>query len=100
MGIGATARQANYISAVPFICGIIGILVFGHWADKHPDRRRQLLILALSISALGLAAAGLVGANMISVVLLGLAAVGIYGVKGPFWPLPSSRLRPLASIFA
>lgn len=97
VGLGATPAEANYISAVPFVCGVGGVLAFGYLADSFPACRRHLLIVALLMSAFGLGAAGFVGPTSVSIALIGVAAVGIYGVKGPFWPMPSLFLTGTAA---
>ena len=97
VGLGATATEANYVSAVPFVCGIGGVLAFGYLADRFPARRRQFLVVTLLMSAFGLGAAGLVGATPVSIALIGVASIGIYGAKGPFWPMPSLFLTGTAA---
>ena len=40
---------------------------------------------------------GIVGPTFVSIALIGVAAIGIYGVKGPFWPMPSLFLTGTAA---
>jgi MFS transporter, ACS family, tartrate transporter len=96
-GMGATDIQANSISAIPFVVGIAGVIVFGWLADHMRSRRKQLLVITLVISALGLAGAGAIGPSYAAIVLIALATFGIYGLKGPFWPLPSMFLTGTAA---
>jgi MFS family permease len=91
-GMGASAAEANLISALPFLAGIAGVLLFGWLADHVGRHRKALLLLALIVSAVGLAGAGFIGASYAAVGLVALANFGIYGVKAPFWPLPSMFL--------
>src|SRR5580698_1074753 len=44
-GMGATDVQANSISAIPFVVGIAGVIVFGWLADHMRSRRKQLLVI-------------------------------------------------------
>lgn len=96
-GMGATDVQANTISAFPFVFGILGVVVFGWLADRMQANRKNLVVAALVISAAGLAGAGLLGPSYTAVVLIALANFGIYGLKGPFWPLPSMFLTGTAA---
>jgi len=96
-GMGASDVQANSISAIPFAVGVVGVIVFGWLADRMRSRRKQLLVTTLVISALGLAGAGLIGPSYTAVALIALATFGIYGLKGPFWPLPSMFLTGTAA---
>ena len=110
--MGATVRQANYISAIPYVAGVVGILLFGILSDRFKQNRQFILICTLIISGVGLAGAGLINASVwttglfgagplaisyASIVLVALAAIGIYGTKAPFWPLPSMFLTGSAA---
>jgi ACS family tartrate transporter-like MFS transporter len=96
-GMGATDVQANTISAIPFVFGILGVVVFGWLADRVQAHRRVLVAVTLVISTVGLAGAGLLGAAYAAVALIAFANFGIYGLKGPFWPLPSMFLTGTAA---
>jgi MFS family permease len=95
--MGASDVQANTISAVPFAFGILGVMLFGWLADRVQAHRRALVVATLVISAAGLAGAGLLGPSYAAVALIALANFGIYGLKGPFWPLPSMFLTGTAA---
>jgi len=96
-GMGASDVQANTISAIPFLFGIAGVVVFGWLADRVQARRQALVVVTLAISAIGLAGAGWLGPSYTAVALIALASFGIYGLKGPFWPLPSMFLTGTAA---
>jgi len=96
-GMGASDVQANTISAIPFVFGIVGVLVFGWLADRTPAQRKALVIVTLVVAAMGLTGAGLLGPSYAAVALIALANFGIYGLKGPFWPLPSMFLTGTAA---
>ena len=96
-GMGASDVEANTISAIPFVFGIVGVVVFGWLADRTQGLRRMLVVATLVISALGLAGAGWLGPTYAAVALIAFANFGIYGLKGPFWPLPSMFLTGTAA---
>jgi len=96
-GMGATDVQANTISAIPFVFCIAGVLIFGWLADRMQARRKTLVVVTLAFSAVGLAGAGLLGPSYSALALIALANFGIYGLKGPFWPLPSMFLTGTAA---
>jgi len=96
-GMGASDWQANTFSAFPFLFGIAGVVVFGLLADRMHARRQTFVVVTLVISAIGLAGAGWLGPSYTAVGLLALASFGIYGLKGPFWPLPSMFLTGTAA---
>jgi MFS family permease len=96
-GMGASDAQANAISTLPFLAGIVGVLFFGWLADRLKQQRKAILMVTLLISAAGLAGAGLIGPSYAAVALIAAANFGIYGVKAPFWPLPSMFLTGTAA---
>jgi MFS family permease len=96
-GMGASATEANLIATLPFLAGIAGVLFFGWLADVWKLHRKGLLFLTLLISAAGLAGAGYIGPSYAALALIAAANFGIYGVKAPFWPLPSMFLTGTAA---
>jgi ACS family tartrate transporter-like MFS transporter len=95
-GLGLSNTEAGLLTAVPYIVGTIGILVWGYVSDRVGERRVSLA-LALLVSGIGLAAAGWLSTSLTSVVMMSVAAIGIYGTKAPFWPLPSMFLSGSAA---
>jgi len=55
------------------------------------------VLAALVIAGLGLAGAGLIGPSYAALWLIAAANFGIYGIKGPFWSLPSMFLTGTAA---
>ncbi|HLX43799.1 MAG TPA: MFS transporter [Bryobacteraceae bacterium] len=94
--MGYTATQSALITAIPYVVGTIGTLVWGYFSDKYNERRISLC-LALLVSGAGLAGAAFIGNTIAAIVWMSVAAVGIYGAKAPFWPLPSMFLTGSAA---
>jgi ACS family tartrate transporter-like MFS transporter len=89
--IGISNTQAGLLTSVPYLFGTIAIVVCGHLSDRVADRYWTLVVTC------GLATAGMMLAAMLHDSLWVLAAfavatVGFYGMKSPFWPLPSTFL--------
>jgi MFS family permease len=95
--MGTSNSVANYLSSLPFLAGIVSILVFGELADRFKSRRKTILALCILITAVGLSGAAAVGPNFAAIALIGIAAIGTYGCKAPFWPLPSMYLTGSAA---
>jgi MFS transporter, ACS family, tartrate transporter len=55
--LGLTNMQTGWVTAIPFICGTIGILIWGQLSDRMNERRWNLAGACLCMAA-GLAAAG------------------------------------------
>ena len=88
---GFSTTQTGFMSAVPYLFGIIGMLAIGQSSDHFKERKWHLIVSLLLIAG-GLGMAGYLGNGMTALVLICVASVGIMGCKGPFWPLPSAYL--------
>ena len=95
--MGTSNSVANYLASLPFLAGIVSILVFGELADRFKSRRKTILAFSIMITAVGLSGAAMVGPNFAAIALIGIAAIGTYGCKAPFWPLPSMFLTGSAA---
>jgi ACS family tartrate transporter-like MFS transporter len=94
--LGLTNMQTGWVTAIPFVCGTIGILVWGHLSDKMNERRWNLTASCLCMAA-GLAAAGLLEGSYWSVAALSLAMVGLYAGNAHLFPIPSMFLTGAAA---
>jgi len=88
---GYTTMQVGFISAIPYIFGIIGMLGIGYSSDRFKDRKWHV-IGSLLLITVGLGCAGLLGGTLMAIVMICVGAIGIMGCKGPFWPIPSAYL--------
>ena len=86
-GFGLTDMQTGLVTSIPYVFGVVGILVWGYLSDRFNERRWSLC-LALAITSVGLAGAGYLTQNPLAVACMAVAAIGIYGTKAPFWALP------------
>jgi ACS family tartrate transporter-like MFS transporter len=88
---GFTNMQVGFISALPYIFGIIGMLGIGYSSDRFKERKWHV-IGSLALITIGLGFAGLLGGTFASILMICVGAIGIMGAKGPFWPIPSAYL--------
>lgn len=95
-GFGLTDMQTGLVTSIPYVFGVVGILVWGYLSDRFNERRWSLC-LALVITSLGLAGAGYLMQNPLAVACMAVAAIGIYGTKAPFWALPPTFLTGSAA---
>jgi ACS family tartrate transporter-like MFS transporter len=75
------------LTMIPYICGGIGLVVWGRISDRMNERRWNLLGACI-VSTVGLVIAGMTIGSWWALVGLSIAAVGFYGSKGPFWAMP------------
>jgi MFS family permease len=79
--------EVGWLTMVPYICGGIGMVIWGRVSDSMNERRWNLLA-ACVLSTGGLVLAGYMMGTWWALVGMSLAAIGFYGSKGPFWAMP------------
>jgi MFS transporter, ACS family, tartrate transporter len=77
----------GWLTMIPYICGGIGMVVWGRISDRMNERRWNLLA-ACVVSTLGLVMAGMTMGTWWALVGMSIAAIGFYGSKGPFFAMP------------
>ena len=85
------------LSAIPFICAIVAMNLFGRSADRQRERRWHLIIPA-AMGAVGFTVAASFAQNTtVSLVFLSLAAAGVLTCAPLFWSLPTAFLSGTAA---
>jgi len=97
--LGLSTMMIGFAAAIPYVSGCIGMVVWGYVSDRMQERRWNLFG-GCFVAAVGLTAAGLLNGSLWALVGMSVATVGIYGMKGPFWPLPSTYLSGMAAAAA
>ena len=94
--LGNTSNmQVGWLTMIPYICGGVGMVVWGRVSDKMNERRWNLLV-ACVLSTGGLVLAGYAMGTWWALVGMSLAAIGFYGSKGPFFAMPPMFLSGTA----
>lgn len=86
----------GWLTMIPYLCGGVGLVVWGRISDRMHERRWNLLA-ACVVSAAGLVIAGLTMGSWWALVGLSIAAIGFYGSKGPFWAMPPMMMTGTAA---
>ena len=89
--IGVSNTQAGLLTAVPYLTGTVAIVVCGHLSDKLSDRY-WTLVATCGLATVGLLLAALLHDSLWVLAGFSVATAGFYGMKSPFWPLPSTFL--------
>jgi D-galactonate transporter len=89
--LGLSIMMTGFATAVPYVVGTAGMVAWGHLTDGMEERRWNLFAACL-VATVGLAAAGLLSGSLWALAAMSAATVGLYGMKAPFWPLPSMFL--------
>src|SRR6218665_619889 len=99
--VKSTGVQGNFmiglLSAIPFLCAIVAMNLFGRSADRRRERRWHLIIPAM-MGAVGFAASASFTQNTtVSLIFLSLAAAGVLTCAPLFWSLPTAFLSGTAA---
>jgi len=90
-GAGFSDAKTGLVTAIPYVIGTIGMVLWSFSSDRQKERRWHFIIACL-VAAAGLFAAGKVGGAIWGLVAMSIATIGLYGSKPAFWPLPSEFL--------
>lgn len=91
-GLGLSNTQAGLYTSIPYVFGTLAIVGFGYVSDRLGDRFWVLTGTCLC-AAVGMVLAGIMHNSLVGVLMaFSLAVTGFYGMKSPFWPLPSTVL--------
>ncbi|WP_336488058.1 MFS transporter [Methylobacterium nigriterrae] len=93
--VKATGVQGNFniglISAIPFLCAAIVMVILGRSADRMRERRWHLILPALC-GAAGFVVAATATSTPIAIAFLSVAAAGVLTCAPLFWSLPTAFL--------
>ncbi|HTQ98974.1 MAG TPA: MFS transporter [Candidatus Acidoferrum sp.] len=92
-GFGVSNFETGLISAVPFVCGSIAMIVWGRRSDRTGERIWHTVAAAWTAAA-GLIACIWITSPVLALVALSISGAGIYAVKGPFLSSVSESFSP------
>ena len=91
------ALNIGLISAIPFLCAVVAMILIGRRSDRLRERRWHLMIPAL-LGAVGFVISALAADNtVIAITFLSLAAMGVLTCSPLFWSLPTAFLSGTAA---
>lgn len=83
--------NVGLVSAIPYICTFIAMMVLGRSADHFRERRWHLVVPAI-VACIGFIAATVAPSIPLAIAALSLAAAGVISCAPLFWSLPTSFL--------
>ncbi|MCC8404898.1 MFS transporter [Paraburkholderia sp. MMS20-SJTN17] len=93
---GLTNLQTGFVTSLPYVVGLIGMIVWGRHSDRRLERRWHVAI-ALLIAAGGIAASAGLDDPVQKMIALSIAGFGIFGCLPVIWTLPAAFLSGAAA---
>jgi ACS family tartrate transporter-like MFS transporter len=94
--LGRSNMETGWLTAIPFIFGTLGILIWGGISDRMNERKWNLTA-SCTVMALGLAMAGFYNGSYMAIVGLSIAMIGLYASNAHLFPIPSMFLTGAAA---
>jgi ACS family tartrate transporter-like MFS transporter len=88
---GVTNVQAGFITALPYVVGAVGMVVWSRHSDRTGERVWHCVIPFLAM-VVGLGLAASVADPTVKIVVLCVAAWGFFSILPVFWTLPTAFL--------
>ena len=93
---GLTNLQTGFVTSLPYVVGVISMVLWGRRSDRKLERRWHVAI-ALLVAAGGIAAAAGLDNPVEKMIALSIAGFGIFGCLPVIWTLPASFLSGAAA---
>ncbi|MGH1590224.1 MFS transporter [Methylobacterium phyllosphaerae] len=94
--LGLTTSLVGFVTAIPYLCGAVAMVVWGRLSDRGRDRTIYPAI-SLFFGAAALTASALTPTPILTIVALCVAVMGINSFVATFWAVPSGFLTGRAA---
>jgi cyanate permease len=95
-GFGLSNLAVGFVSAVPYIVGTVGMVLWSRHSDAKMERTWHAAIPFL-IAAVGIAGSTLVDDPTLKMIALSFGAFGVFAVLPVFWTFPTAFLSGAAA---
>jgi ACS family tartrate transporter-like MFS transporter len=93
---GGTSFEIGLLSAIPYIVGVVAMVLAARHSDQTGERRWHVAIGA-AVCGAGLMATAYVDGIVASMLTLSIAMAGLASMFGPFWTLATSFVQGAAA---
>jgi ACS family tartrate transporter-like MFS transporter len=93
---GGSNVRTGFVTSLPYIVGLIGMLWWGHHSDRTGERRYHLAF-SLLVASTGIGVSTMLPDPVMKMTALSIAGFGIFSSLPLFWTLPTAFLSGTAS---
>ena len=93
---GLSTFQVGLITAIPFLAGAAGMIVWSRHSDRTGERLWHVILPSV-VGALGFAGSAYLNNPILAMAALSFAGLGIFAALPTFWTLPTSFLTGTAA---
>ncbi|MGG1558085.1 MULTISPECIES: MFS transporter [Geobacillus] len=79
----------GWLTAIPFTCALVGMIVNSSWSDRRMNRT-QHVVIPLFVAACAMIMGQFVETPLLKMILLSITAIGVYAPYGPLWAIPTA----------
>ncbi|SFM47421.1 MFS transporter [Methylobacterium pseudosasicola] len=94
--LGLATSAVGFVTAIPYLCGAVAMVVWGRLSDRGSDRTVYPAI-SLFVGAAALVASALTPTPLLTIAALCVAVMGINSFVATFWAVPSGFLTGRAA---
>jgi D-galactonate transporter len=95
-GFGLSNEATGWVTAIPYLIGVIAMVYWGHRSDAKRERKLHCAG-ALLVAALGIAGCALFESPTLKIISISVGGAGIFGCLPVFWTLPTAFLSGAAA---
>ncbi len=95
-GFGLSNLQTGFVTAIPYIVGVIAIIYWGRRSDRMQERKGHAAV-ALGVAGVGILLSTFLPDPTLKMIALSVGAFGVFGCLPVFWTLPTSFLSGAAA---
>lgn len=97
--VGLSLTQIGLVTAIPSLCGVIAMILWGRRSDRKQERIWHLVIPSV-LGAVAIVSAGYANSLPLAVLAFSITSACIFSATRIFWQLPSRYPTGLASAAA
>jgi MFS family permease len=90
-GFGGSNVTTGFLTAIPYVFAVVGLLTIPRSADRHDERMWHIAVSA-AFGAIGLAVSAAVSSPIVQLAALSVTACALYAAQPVFWTLPGRFL--------